>query len=267
MTSVANIEKLCGENFATWSVQMKSLLITQDLWDTVESDCPKNPEEQLVWKKGDQKALATIILSVKSSELIHIKSCATAKCAWNTLSGLYKANTACRKVNLFKSLVRFKFNPGEKISSQIGEFRGIVDDMKNIGVELNEDLVAVLLLCALPEEMENFVVAVESRDELPKMNQLISKVLEEERRQSTKNDGHEDRVFSASEKYRQPKSNCTSHSLDSKHEKYNKKTTNNYERVGKRNSFKCYKCGKSGHFRSQCKSNERESIAFVLSIT
>lgn len=203
MNSVASVEKLNGENYATWSIQMKSLLITLDLWDVVQSECPVEADKQASWKNLDQKALAMINLSVRPGELIHIKDCETAKGAWDSLSGLYKANTACRKANLLKKLLRFRVNPGEKISAQIGDFRGIIDDLKSIGVELNEDFVAVLLLCALPEEMESFVVAVESRDDLPGIEQLVSKVLEEERRQGDKNNYNGDRVFSASEKYKQ----------------------------------------------------------------
>ena len=111
-------------------------------------------------------------------------------------------------MNLFKKLVRFKVNPGERISAQIGDFRWI-DYLKSIGVELNEDFVAVLLLYALLEEMESFVVAVESRDELPGIDLLVSKVLEEERRQRDKNNYNGVRVFSASQKHKHEQNKTT----------------------------------------------------------
>lgn len=77
-----------------------------------------------------------INLSVQPSELINIKDCTTAKGAWDSLCGLYKANTACRKVKLFKKLVRFEIFSGQIIPSKIVEFRGIIDDLKSIGIEL-----------------------------------------------------------------------------------------------------------------------------------
>lgn len=60
-----------------------------------------------------------INLSVKQCELINIKDCTTAKVSWETLSGLYKANTACRKVDLFKKFFPFRINSMEKLSTQM----------------------------------------------------------------------------------------------------------------------------------------------------
>lgn len=258
MNSVSNIEKLNSDNYSTWSIQVKSLLITMDLWDVVIGNPPTEESKLNIWKVNDQKALATINLSVKPSELIHVKDCKSTKSAWETLSALYKANTACRKVNLFKSLVRFKVRPGEKATTQIGEFRAIIDDLKSIGVELNDDFVSVLLLCSLPDEMENFVVAVESRDSLPNIEQLISKVLEEERRQSDKNVPYEEKVlFATNTKYENFAKNSNT--------KGNKKNCR-YDRTNRRSkAIKCFNCGKKGHIRAQCQVKENESVAAVFS--
>lgn len=199
-TGVVGIEKLSGDNYATWCIQVKSLLITLDLWNTVIDKCPEEEAEARKWIVNDSKALATITLSVKPSELIHIKYCTTAKSAWSTLSSLYKADTASRKVNLFKKLVRFKFSSNQKFASQINEFSSIVDELKEIGITLNEDFLSILLLCSLPDEMENFVIAIESRDHLPSYEKLIVKILEEELRQSNKNNNQNETVFAANSK-------------------------------------------------------------------
>lgn len=65
---------------------MKSLLVTQDLWSAVITSCKPNAsaEEKVAWSVIDQKALASIILSVKPSELLHIKKCTSANSAWVT---------------------------------------------------------------------------------------------------------------------------------------------------------------------------------------
>lgn len=255
MNALSSIDKLNSENYATWSIQIKSLLITLDLWSVIQDQVPTAADKKAVWDVIDQKALATINLSVRPSELIHIKNCNNAKTAWNTLENLYRANTACRKVNLFKNLVRFKIRPAEKITTQVGEFCGIIDDLKSIGIELNEDFVSVLLLCSLPEEMENFVVAVESQDKLPKIEQLISKVLEEERRQGDKGNV-EERVFAINTKNEK----FTKYSNN----KYHRKNNNRYENKDHHknsSNIKCFKCGHKGHIRSQCKANIGESVA------
>ena len=57
-TGVVIIEKLSGDNYATWCIQVKSLLITMDLWNAVVD----NEEEAKAnkWIVNDSKALTTI---------------------------------------------------------------------------------------------------------------------------------------------------------------------------------------------------------------
>lgn len=200
MSSLAQIEKLGADNYNTWAVQMRSLLITLEYWEVIETRCPSNDDVsgKARWESFDKKALAYITLCVKSSELIHIKNSKTAKEAWMILSGLYSADGPARKVNLFKKLVRFRFNASDKIALQINEFCTTVDSLKSISIEMPDDLLCILLLCSLPDEMESFVVAIESRDQLPSFEQLKVKVLEEERRRNEKFGDNNESVFAAS---------------------------------------------------------------------
>ena len=76
---MASVEKFNGENYAAWSIQIKSLLITLNLWDVVQGACSVEADKQASWNNLDQKALAVINLSVRPSELIHIKDCKTSE--------------------------------------------------------------------------------------------------------------------------------------------------------------------------------------------
>lgn len=270
--TVANIEKLDGANYATWCIQMKSLLITLDLYHTLVDK--RKDDKDTKWITDDSKALATITLSVKTTELIHIKNCTSAKSAWDVLQSLYKADTASRKVNLFKKLVRFKLNANEKFSPQINDFCCTVDDLKEIGVTVNDDLLSILLLCSLPDELESFVVAMESRDSLPKYDQLISKILEEEMRQGNKNNVQNETVFAANSRNvfkRNKKSfNNNNNNRSSFNGKNMQSNLNQHEKRNTsanvyNNNIKCFRCGKKGHIRSQCKEHDRK-IDFACSL-
>ncbi|GBP07762.1 Retrovirus-related Pol polyprotein from transposon 17.6 [Eumeta japonica] len=94
-------------------------------------------EERVMWKTRDNKALATITLSVRITELINLKTCKTAKEAWSKL-------------------------------------------------------LSIFLLCSLPSELESFVIAIESRDVLPSVEQLKNKILEEEQRRCENSRGNSD---------------------------------------------------------------------------
>lgn len=234
----AQIEKLNSENYTVWAVQMKSLLITLDLWDSVEGASVTAGGDT---NKRDMKALATIMLCVKPSEIIHIKDCKTATDAWNTLSGLYKRDAPARKVNLFKRLVRFKFGSSENFLPQLNEFCTIIDELKSINIEMPEDLLSILLLCSLPEELESFVVAIESRDMLPKLDALKAKILEEEQRQGEKTVSSIENVFNAN----------SSREKDGGGMKSNQRKLDSKDFRG----IKCFKCGNIGHIKSQCSSS------------
>ena len=83
MTSMddrATVEPLDLDNYGTWSVRMKFLLIHKGLWAATTAE--ESPEANM-----DQKALATICLNVKPHHLATVGSCRTAKEAWLILEG------------------------------------------------------------------------------------------------------------------------------------------------------------------------------------
>lgn len=97
------IEKLDGENYSSWCVHMRSLLITADCWHVVESTCLEGSSaEKALFVRTDSKALALITLNIKASELLHIKGCKTSKSAWEVLKAVYNASGPTRKVCLLK---------------------------------------------------------------------------------------------------------------------------------------------------------------------
>lgn len=74
------IEKLCDGNYDARAIQMRSVLIHSGLWTYVSGETmapePTEPAASITeWQRKDEKALATIILSVKTSQLLHNKNC------------------------------------------------------------------------------------------------------------------------------------------------------------------------------------------------
>ena len=65
------VECLDVDNYATWRILMKYVLISKGLWAAVESDTVEH--------EADQKALATIGLYVKEHHLSTLERCGTAK--------------------------------------------------------------------------------------------------------------------------------------------------------------------------------------------
>ena len=77
MSNLYSIEKLTATNYASWKVMIQMVLIEKELWDLVSQDIPQPGDqasnaEKLEWKKKADKARAIIVLSISTSELVHI---------------------------------------------------------------------------------------------------------------------------------------------------------------------------------------------------
>lgn len=71
------IDKLDDDNYDCWKVQMQSILVHCELWSYVSGDSREPAvavgaaeDEVFKWKLKDGKALATMLLSVKSSQVL-----------------------------------------------------------------------------------------------------------------------------------------------------------------------------------------------------
>lgn len=189
------------------------------------------------WISKDEKALATLLFSVKTSQLLHIKHCTTSAAAWTKLEEVYRPTSPARKVTLFKHLINLNMAEGSPMTGHLNNFFELVDKISEIDIKIPDELIS-----SLPKCYENFVVAIESRDDLPKPNALKSKLIEEGNRRDNgtdQNDGES--TFFSKQKRSQPK---------------------NFS------ARKCFKCNKIGLLAASCKSSNpvvsRNTASFAL---
>lgn len=84
------------------------------------------------------------------------------------------------------------------IQVYITHFSSCVDQLAEVGVELQEELFAIMLLVCQPTSYENLVVALEARDSLPSLSSLKIKLLEEgERRNGQTEENTNAHVFAS----------------------------------------------------------------------
>ncbi|XP_070068066.1 uncharacterized protein [Drosophila takahashii] len=96
---------------------------------------------------------------------------------------------------------------GQNVSSHLNSFSEVLDQLSSVGIEMSDELRAIILLSSLPKEYENFVVAIETRDFLPEFEVLRMKVKEEGERRShsQENDTHA-QAFVATKSFNKKKS-------------------------------------------------------------
>lgn len=175
------IEALNRENYDTWKMQMEAILIKNDSLGYVQGKIPKpsNETDLQQWVIADSKAKADLILAISPTELKQIKDCETSAQVWERLKSVYQSKGPARKATLLKRLILSKAGARENITDHVNNFFDVVDKLQDLDVEINRDLLAIMLLYSLPDDYDNFRVAIESRDVLPTPEALKVKILEE----------------------------------------------------------------------------------------
>ncbi|KAM4081490.1 hypothetical protein ACJW30_11G096400 [Castanea mollissima] len=92
-SSAAVSEVLNVNNYLVWSVQVRTYLIAQDLWDIVEAtdECPKQEDDEAAfkaWSKKNAMALHVIQISCPQRICLVISLITSAKIAWETLEAI-----------------------------------------------------------------------------------------------------------------------------------------------------------------------------------
>lgn len=176
------IQKLGEKNYESWKIQVRSLLIYNELWAYTNGTELKTEQNAVDWTKKDEKALALILLSVEESQLNHVKRAQTSLEAWENLQKVHESRGPVRRAALYKQLHRMKKETHQTMTQYVNDFQYKVEQLEEVGLKIPDELVSIMLLSSLPAEYENFAIAIESRDQLPNLESLKIKLIEEEAR-------------------------------------------------------------------------------------
>jgi len=99
------IEKLGDTNYATWSIQMKSVLISKKLWAAIKDAPPAraadaHAEEPDPVHALAEEALAIMCLYVGKQHLRVLSNYTSAKEAWAYLKERHAATSVARQMSL-----------------------------------------------------------------------------------------------------------------------------------------------------------------------
>ncbi|XP_076926485.1 uncharacterized protein LOC143589674 [Bidens hawaiensis] len=165
-----------GEGYEFWSIRMKTLLISHDLWDTVgsgynekDNDRPRLREKM----KKDAKALSLIQQAVHDEVFSRIAAASTSKQAWTLLQTEYQGDSKVKTVKLQglgRDFETLQMKEGEGVADFLSKVMKNVNQKRAYGEDVSDQLVVESVLRSLPPRWDHVVTAIEKSKDLSRLS-------------------------------------------------------------------------------------------------
>ncbi|KAG8490935.1 hypothetical protein CXB51_014723 [Gossypium anomalum] len=161
-----------GSNYGVWSTKMKTLFLSQDLWDLVENGYGEEEVAAETLKdirKRDAKALFFIQQVVDESIFPRIEAVTRSKEAWDMLRMAYQGTTKVMTVKL--QTLRRKFDnfimeEDDVLDDYVSKVIDVVNQIRKYGEDLSEQRVVEKILRSLPRKYDHVVATIEESKDL-----------------------------------------------------------------------------------------------------
>lgn len=167
------IEPLGKNNYETWCIQAQAVLTRNGLWKHISGSITSKDED------GDLQAKSELLLLICPSEIKQVKNCKTSADIWNKLKSIYDSKGPAKRASLLKQLLLSKLTNDDQIKDHLKQFMETADKLAEMDIQVHDDILTFLMLYSLSPSYDNFRVAIETRDVLPKPEELKIKIIEE----------------------------------------------------------------------------------------
>lgn len=153
---VNSIMKLKGRaNYDEWKVAAKSYLIIKSLWSVVNEEVTDSPET-------NQRAIGEITLLIEPTLYNYLIDSTSAKAVWDGLAKAFDDSGTARKVTILNQLVSIKLTKHETMEAYVNEILLYWRKSKIAGFNIEEQVIASLMLGGLPEEYRAMILGIEN---------------------------------------------------------------------------------------------------------
>lgn len=218
------------ENYDTWKVAAKSYLIIKGLWSCTQIEPLADKTDQV---DKDLKAWAEINLLLDESIYAYVIGTSTAKSAWESLEKAFEDSGLCRKVELLKQLVKLSLVDCGSVEDYISRMSTMAVKVVKVGLKIDDEILASLMLAGLPDEFRSLVMAVENSS-TKLTSEAVKTLLLQETRLTSNNSVSESAFFTHSKK------------------------SGGKSGSGGKFKFRCHKCDEIGHMGKDCPEREKD---------
>jgi hypothetical protein len=237
---------------------MEDLLVDKEQWIVVDlgtqptstksigtqtTSTPPSGMSKEDWEKLDRRARSTIQLCLEDSVLLNVLGESTAKELWDDLGNLYQSKSLVNKLFLRKKLYHLRMEDGDSVTEHLNAFNTLVSQLVFVNIMITEEDKCITLLCSLPDSWDNLVITIGSTTQSTlKYEDVVASLLSKEMRQKIM-DGHN--TYDLFVRGRIQDRNLGGRSKSTGTSKSPRKSLR-----------KCWKCGKTGHYKKYCKSKK-----------
>lgn len=232
---------------------MKDLLYVMKLHLPVfATQKPENKSDE-EWAFEHEQVCGFIRQFVEDNVYNHICSETHARTLWNKLEDLYASKTGNNKLFYLTRLVQLRYNEDSSVADHLNEFQGIVDQLSGMGVNFDDEVLALMVLASLPDSWETLKISLTNSapNGVVTMELVKSGVLNEEmRRRSQGTSSSHSEVLATTNRGR-------SQSKGPRRKDKSRDTSR-----GKTNKFanvECYHCHRKGHIKKFCRLRKKEN--------
>jgi hypothetical protein len=250
-----------GTNFSFWKVRMRTYIMALgvDVWDVVETGYTKpvvlaSKDDKLEFS-FNAKAMNAILSGLAEAEFVKVMHLDSAKEMWDKLISSYEGNEKVKDAKLQTYRLKFeqlKMNEDETVNKYFLRVEELVNAMKGLGEKIEDTFLVQKILRSLPNRFNPKVSAIEELNDLKilSIDQLLGTLTAYEMRIS------KDKPTSREASFKEDKNEDSEpDEIEAKFVRRLKKGSGKYQ--GKF-PFKCFNCGKIGHFASKCPHKKKD---------
>ena len=185
-SSSLQVPKLSESNFHSWKQRIMFVLAIKELDEYIEDDPPaRDDPDYKKWIRNDRKAQAFIGLTLGEDHLAHVRDVKTAKEMFQSIKDLFERVTLFNKIVARRKFYTATMAEGEKIMTYINRVKTLAATLKSMGVDIDDQEIAMTVLCGLPPRFDNLISALDALGDDPELFTLDfikGRLLQEEQR-------------------------------------------------------------------------------------
>ncbi|RVW22925.1 Retrovirus-related Pol polyprotein from transposon TNT 1-94 [Vitis vinifera] len=251
----SGIEKFDGTDFAYWRMQIEDHLYGRKLHLPLLGTKPESMKAE-EWALLDRQVLGVIRLTLSRSVAHNVVKEKTTADLMKALFGMYEKPSANNKVHLMKKLFNLKMAENASVAQHLNEFNTITNQLSSVEIDFDDEIRALIVLAFLPNSWEALRMAVSNSTgkEKLKYNDIQDLILAEEiRRRDAGETSGSGSALNLETRGKGNNRNSNQGRSNSRNSNRNRSKSRSGQQV------QCWNCGKTGHFKRQCKSPKKNN--------